>query len=617
MADVASNLREAAASGCWSDFFAHAKEVVAPEDVNYSMMDLLYKTSQEYDGSLDSHKQVRIGVLRNFTVDPWLPCLHTELLRKDLVGKIWLGDFDVYEGYVLDPDSAFFRTEFDAVILMFDLRGLVKDRYFSAAADLADTILAKLRLIVSKIIAGTKARVILSNLPYYPYEYDKPYSFQTAAGWPNLLRSINLRIAEEFGSEQRVSIFDLNYLMAEAGIRGSVDLRMYLTTRNPFRLEAIQGFSRVLAKVVALPYRPAKKCVVLDCDNTLWGGILGEDGPAGLKLGEEYPGSAYSEWQHFLLRLHSRGILLALNSKNNEDDVFSYMENTPEMLIKKKHLVSYRVNWNDKAQNLRELAEEINIGIDSMVYVDDSDFECNLIRTYFPAVQVEQFPLNPLEVFDFIDRLENLDFLEVTDTDRERNESYRANVERNRLSKDATDLTDFIRQLQITLTIYKNMKDQAPRVSQMTQRTNQFNLTTKRYTTTDIERFLETSDVYTMRMEDRFGDYGIIGVCIVTREEDPVHAELDTLALSCRAIGRKVENAFLHRILHDLKGSGVEGVTAHHYFTKKNKLVKEYYPDNGFDLVDGTNDHNRFEFPLSRLQADETDKLYTIKFEGF
>ena len=344
---------------------------------------------------------------------------------------------------------------------------------------------------------------------------------------------------------------------------------------KPFR----QWFDRKLAQVSL----KRRKCLILDLDNTLWGGILGEDGIDGIKIGGDYPGKAYHLFQEALLELAGSGIILAICSKNNEDEALEALDKNPFMVLKKDSFATWRINWKDKASNIREIADELNIGLDSLVFADDSPSERELIRQALPMVAVPEFPSQPYELIPFYkDLVENyFRVFTLTDEDKVKTEQYKANALRARSKESFTDLESFIRSLDIRMKIEPANGFNIPRIAQMTQKTNQFNLTTKRYTESDIKQRLEDGwKVYCMSVSDRFGDYGITGCIIIDGQE------IDSLLMSCRVLGKGIESAFLKTVMGMLKSDGYGTLNASFIPTAKNKQVNDFYDRCGFEATE-------------------------------
>jgi FkbH-like protein len=334
---------------------------------------------------------------------------------------------------------------------------------------------------------------------------------------------------------------------------------------------------------------PKAKVIALDADNTLWGGIIGEDGMNGIALGPEYPGNAFVAFQRRLLEFQQRGFILVLCSKNNPADLDEVLQKHPHQVLRSEHFAARRVNWEPKPRNLVALAEELNLGLNSFVFVDDSDHECAVVRHELPQVEVVQTPQSPIAVPSCLDRVARLEILSLTAEDRAKTTMYVQERLRRELlqsvNPDGGNVVDYLRSLQMRMRICFDEPKQLARLSQLTLKTNQFNLTTRRYDERQVQDFLESPDwlVAHFSLADVFGDSGVVGLAIAHRTS-PVRAELDTFLMSCRVIGRGAETAFLEAVLARLKSDGIEEVVAEFLPTSKNALVKDFLPSHGFTM---------------------------------
>lgn len=355
-----------------------------------------------------------------------------------------------------------------------------------------------------------------------------------------------------------------------------------------------------------------KKCLVLDLDNTLWGGVLGEDGIEGIQLSGDYPGKAFHIWQEALLELGRSGVILAICSKNNEADVLEVWEKNPYMVLKKEAFATWRINWADKATNLKELADELNIGLDSFVFVDDNPAERELIRQALPMVEVPEFPAQPYGLPAFFKELVEKYFrvYSVTKEDKEKTEQYRANAQRAQARRNFVDYDAFLKSLDIRITLEAADEFNVPRIAQMTQKTNQFNLTSRRYTDADVRSFMQAGwKIWCMDVADRFGDNGITG-CIMVNGNT-----IDTFLLSCRILGRGIEDAFIKKILSVLRDGGMETIKAEYVPSAKNAQVKDFYERCGFSLLTEDEDGRRsYMLELKKAHLDVKD-YYHIDFK--
>ena len=328
----------------------------------------------------------------------------------------------------------------------------------------------------------------------------------------------------------------------------------------------------------------SKKCIVLDLDNTLWGGVVGEDGLDGIKLGSTPPGNAFVEFQKRLLALHQRGIILAINSKNNFDDAMHVIKNHPSMILREDHFASIKINWIDKVSNLKEIATELNIGLDSMVFFDDDPINREFVKMNIPQVHTVDIDDDPAMYAQILMQLNEFDLLQITEDDSKRGSMYLEEKNRKNLM-ESTTLDDFLKQLEIKTKIKKVDQFSLPRISQLSLKTNQFNLTTKRYQEEDILKFSQDEKilVYGAEVKDKFGDNGITGVYIIKKHNNEEWF-IDTFLLSCRVIGRRIEDALMANILKQAKQEGVKRVKAQFIPTQKNHPASNFLPSYGFTL---------------------------------
>lgn len=357
-----------------------------------------------------------------------------------------------------------------------------------------------------------------------------------------------------------------------------------------------------------------KKCLVLDLDNTLWGGVLGEDGVDGIQLGGDYPGKAYSYWQQALLQLERCGVILAVCSKNNEADVVEAWEKNPSMVLKREHFSALRINWQDKATNLQEIADELNIGLDSIVFIDDNPAERELVKQLLQQVEVPDFPEKPYMLMPFFKTLVERYFriYAVTGEDLAKTQQYQSNAMRRAEQSRFADLESYLFSLDMSLDIIPADDHNLSRIVQMTQKTNQFNLTTRRYNETDVRTYLDKGwYIYCVNVSDRFGDSGITGAIFVEPLGDDA-VKIDTLLLSCRILGKGIEEAFFKTVLNLLRLDGVRKVYADYLPTVKNGQVSDFYDRMDMTCVDTGNDGSK-HYAMDLNQVFEIKNYYNIR----
>jgi FkbH-like protein len=396
----------------------------------------------------------------------------------------------------------------------------------------------------------------------------------------------NQALFETERTHSNVKVIDIREFNCRYTAEELLDWKFYFISQMGMNPKLSKNFKAWWERKMTSIALKRKKCLVLDLDNTLWGGVLGEEGIDGIQIGGDYPGKAFLYWQEGLLELSKSGVILTVCSKNNEQDVLEVWEKNPFIVLKKEHFAAYRINWTDKASNIKALAEELNIGLDSFVFVDDNPTERELVRQLLPMVAVPEFPAQPYELPLFFKHLvdEYFKVYSVTDEDKKKTEQYKANAARLQAQKTFTDFAAFLQSLNIQVTVEAVNEFNIQRIAQMTQKTNQFNLTTHRYTDADVRGFIDKGwKVWCMGVADRFGDNGITGAIMVTPE-----GEIDTFLLSCRILGKGIELAFVKKVLAMLSENGFERLTAKYIPTSKNAQVKAFWEKAGFECLSET-----------------------------
>ena len=416
----------------------------------------------------------------------------------------------------------------------------------------------------------------------------------------------NLALVQVGAEHSHVKLLDIREFTRRYPAQEVFDWKYWFISQmgmNPkFSKAFAEWFQRKLEEVAL----KRKKCLVLDLDNTLWGGVLGEDGIEGIRLGGNYPGKAFHSFQEALLELSKSGVILTVCSKNNEADVLEAWEKNPFMVLKKDSFATWRINWTDKATNIKELADELNLGLDSFVYIDDNPSERELIKQALPMVEVPVFPTQPYELPVFFKAIVEQYFrvYSVTNEDKKKTEQYKANAQRARVQRSFVDFDAFLESLEIQITIETANEFIIPRIAQLTQKTNQFNLTTKRYTDADIRSFLQNGwKIWCISVADKFGDSGITG-CILFNGDT-----IDTFLLSCRILGKGIEIAFLKTILSLQKEMGVKSIRADYFPTTKNSQVNDFYDRCGFTCI-AENPDGKKAYILDLEDADLSLKEY-------
>ena len=538
-------------------------------------------------------------ILRNYTLEGLKPFLKYHYYQSALRPQITFGGYDTIAEDVLTSNPI---QRPDLVVLSLRLETFAPDldRPDISPADLAQRLFALYDTVAARFDGPIVVNTFLP--PFYPQYGLSAGDYPTSTEYKvhvlnNEIRNYVVRHAQGF------VVSDWVRLLMRLGRDRCLDDRFWYMARAPFKPDFLREYAADIACVARALKGRTKKCLVLDCDNTLWGGVVGEVGLAGLQLDpHEYPGAVYYRFQKNVLSLHDRGVLILLCSKNNEDDVWRVLENHPSCLLKKHHISGWRINWSDKAANLRELAEELNLSLDSFVFVDDSPFECELVGRLLPEVTVCPVPRCLTEYPDLPFRTGWFDQLSGTNIDRRRTEMVRREADRRWLREQLPDLESYLASLEIRADIHGLRRDEIPRVAQLTQKTNQFNLTTRRYSEAQIQTFArsEQTRIFTLTVSDKFGPSGLTGVFIATCHNGI--ADIDTFLLSCRVLGRRLEDVFTVHCLDRLTRLWrLRQWTAAYFPTSKNHQVADFWDRFGFDPKPDDNGAKQYTVPADRL----------------
>jgi len=518
----------------------------------------------------------RWAFVRSFTVEPLVPVLRAAAYTSGIALEIHLGEFNAWAQEMLDPASALYRFQPEIAVLAVLARDLAKD---NALERLTDAIAAFRRY--------SEAALIVHTLEQPAIPAAGVLDAQDREGEAARIRYINSGLAGLAKQHRGVYLLDYDALVARYGRDQWGDERKWLTVRLPVASAHLPHLAAEWLRFAHPLAGKVAKCVAVDLDNTLWGGVIGEDGMAGVQLGPEYPGAAFQEVQRALLDLSQRGILLAVCSKNNPAEAMEALSSHPGMLLQPRHFAAMRINWNPKAQSLREIAQELNIGLDAVAFLDDNPVERQHVREQAPEAIVIELPDNPMAFARAVRDCPWFERLTLSDEDRKRQDYYAAQRERAELERSVTSKEDFYRSLEQVCEITAVNEATLARVAQLTQKTNQFNLTTRRYTEQQVAAMAECPGwrVWTLRVKDRYADNGLVGVAI-SRQEGSV-CEIDTFLMSCRVIGRTVETALLARIAADARERGARTLQGVFLPTKKNAPAAEFYRDHGFEESEG------------------------------
>jgi FkbH-like protein len=577
---------------------AHQGEPLTPD----SSTGVFQRRWRELSAQPGSLRPVSIAVTASFTVDTLLPYLGGLLAQRGLYASFTVAPFGQVYQSLLDPESEVRTARADVTLVLVRLEELCARplgelalldpaRVGEARADVHAEI-ERLCGALGAFEAATAGTVLVGTLPAPPSTPLGVLDASHPASLVQLGRECNLALWAAAQKRRRLRLVDVDQVIAELGAAKAWDPRMAVLAGCPLSTAGLRHLADHLTRTIAPLVLPAAKVVVLDLDNTLWGGIVGEDGPAGIAIGPSGLGAAFAAFQDALLALRAQGVLLAIASKNNEADAFEVFDHHPGMRIRREHIAAHRISWQSKSESLRALAEELSLGVDSFVFVDDSPTECAEVRSVLPEVTVVQLPADPARYVEALRRVPQLDRMTLTDEDRMRAAAYAAEkartAARSAADGDPDALRAHLRSLGLVVAVRRIGDADVARAAQLTQKTNQFNLTTVRRTEADVEAMRRDPAwrLYALDVTDRFGDYGTTGLVFAHRTDDATW-DLDTVLLSCRVLGRGVESALLRVVTGDLMSAGAQRLTSTLIPTKKNAPVRDFLPRHGFVAAPG------------------------------
>jgi FkbH-like protein len=557
-------------------------------------------------GTIQS-KPYEIGILSNVTVNSFLEVLEYSCRLNQIAPKVEIGNFDN-----IVQDSAIFKNK-DLIIIFYDILNIV-DQVSEFFEDLEEE---KYNNLKNKLF--TEIDLIFDNLKNTASVIFNSFSSAYYNNNNVQVSKIEIFVKElNFYVEQKktnnVSIVNIDKLFANIGFKQSIDYRFYHSSKAPYTFAFLKNYVAAIETVFLRNTGKLKKAIIFDCDNTLWKGVIGEDGMEGIDMS---PTSKSGKFYHLVQRiavfLSKRGVIVGLCSKNNEQDILDVLRNHKDMILKEDHIVIKKVNWIDKANNLRAIASELNIGIDSLVFVDDSNFEINLIKEQVAEILTIQVPTSISDYPDLILKNVYTYFnLVLNSDDAKKTEMYKEQYDRENSKTAFSSIEDYLASLEIELTVVKNNKEHISRIAQLTQKTNQFNLTTCRYTESQVDQFTtdKKHEVYAMFVKDKFGDNGLTGVCIAKKDEkDPKNVIIDSLLMSCRIIGRNIEFVYVSHIIKDLSNNGYQKITADYIPTSKNTQVEDFYDKLGFNLIENIDGVKRYKLNIADFEPKKVNYI--------
>jgi FkbH-like protein len=549
--------------------------------------------------------RARVAMLGSFTLDPFMPVLRIEAARSGLWMDTYLAPYGQYLCELLDPGSGLYRFRPHVTFLAIDSDVLWNQRWAENPPLRSEPVVGEL---LSPLFSGLDVFdqaghgiVVVNDFVLPRRSTEGVNAFRSKATFAHTVAHANKHLRLRLATRDHTFLFPMADVVAQVGRNQSFNWRSHYRGHVTWSDALMGAVAERYVGFALASLGKATKCIVLDLDNTLWGGVLGEDGAGGVALGPQWPGSEFLDFQRELLDLQRQGILLAVCSKNNESEALAVLRSHPHMLVREEVLAAYRINWEDKATNIRALAKELNIGLDHMLLIDDSPHERAWVREMIPELQVPEVPPDPSLYATWVGSLPSLIVLQQTAEDSRRTEQYRESRVREVYRSTASSLEDFLGGLGLRAEVGLVTDETMARAVQLLAKTNQFNLTTRRLTEGAVSALASEPGVCTrtVRLADRFGDHGLVSVLIATRAEDVV--EIDDWLMSCRVLKRGVEKMLLGELVDWAVAHGARELRGRFVPTGRNELVRGLFDELGFE----------------RSSESESETHYRLSLDGF
>jgi FkbH-like protein len=500
--------------------------------------------------------------------------------------QTWDADFNQVEQQVYDTNSGLYQFKPEIIILFQSSHKLLSKYNKLKPAEypnLAVSELEKIDSLCAAINAGLNAKIIYYNYPEIDDAVFGNYANKTASSFIFQLRKLNYELLLYAEKHPAFYICDLSAIQNQVGKATIFQPAVYMNTEMVLSIDVLPQLAQKTADLIAALHGRLKKCLVFDLDNTIWGGIIGDDGMENIQLGSLGIGKAFTEFQYWLKKLKNRGIILAVCSRNTESVAKEPFEKHPDMVLRLDDITIFVANWDNKVENIRQIQSILNIGFDSMVFLDDNPFERNMVRENIPGLTIPELPEDPAGYLEYLYTLNLFETVSFSGQDGERTKQYQTEVTRKAGQQSFVNEDEFLKSLGMVSLVEPFNPFNTPRVAQLSQRSNQFNLRTTRYVDADIEMLAASADHYsfTFTLEDKFGDNGLIAVVILHKENTET-LFIDTWLMSCRVLKRGMENFVLNTITTFARENGYSTLKGQYIATAKNGIVKDHYQNLGF-----------------------------------
>ena len=497
-------------------------------------------------------------------------------------------EYNQVERQFMDPTSDLYAFE-PQYIVVFQSTHKWNEHYSMMPADARGTLADERLNFVRNIAQMTSAKIIYLNYPEIEDTVFGSYASKVTSSFTYQVRKFNYELMNLTQELPNLFVCDIAGLYSKYGRDFFFDTAVYTSTEMILSIDGVPYVASRIMDIVCAIQGKFKKCLILDLDNTVWGGVVGDDGLEGIQLGHGLGiGKAFTEFQMWVKKLKDRGIIICICSKNDEDKAKEPFEKHPDMVLRLSDISVFMANWDTKVENIRAIQQILNIGFDSMVFLDDNPFERNIVRENIAGITVPELPEDPADYLEYLYSLNLFETASYSSTDKDRTKQYQVQAERASFARTFTNEADFLKSLNMVSVVEGFTKFNTPRVAQLSQRSNQFNLRTVRYTDADIEAMANDPDVIplTFTLEDKFGDNGLIAV-VIMKKQDEETLFVDTWFMSCRVLKRGMENFTLNTMVEAAKAKGYKRIIGEYLPTPKNGMVKEHYTGLGFSKIEG------------------------------
>jgi FkbH-like protein len=529
-------------------------------------------------------RTMRIALIADAATQQFVPVLKTLLARAGIRGEIYEGGFGAIEIEAYNPASDLYRFDPEVVIVLNCVQAL--RAHFGARkgspAEFVDQTLARITAVWNQLHTHSRAVIVQSTFALPAERTFGNLDLKVPQSFYSVVSAVNLQIAVAARERSGVLLNDVEFVASWLGRKSFFDDRYWDMWKSFCAIEHLPSVAQNIVDILVAQSGRAVKCIICDLDNTLWGGVIGDEGVNGIRLNAHGDGEAYYRLQLFLRELRRRGVLLAVCSKNEESNAKAPFLEHPDCVLKLSDFASFVANWKDKAHNIRRIQQELNLGFDSLVFIDDNPFERNLVRDTVPDVLVPELPDDPSEYVRFLSELNLFETTSFSAEDLERSEMYTREAERRQAAAEYASVEEFMRSLEMVLEMARFDDFHLPRVSQLFQRSNQFNLTTRRHSEAACAAMMRAPELYPIyaKLSDRLGDHGLIGV-VVLELTDGELAIRDWL-MSCRVLARGVEQQMMNQVFLLARKLNASRITGQYIPTAKNGMVRDFFPKFGF-----------------------------------